>query len=122
MKRTAALALAAVLAGCQVAPPRSDYSLIDPAGVDMHRYRNDYAECSDLANQTSVGERAAGGAVFGALLGALIGGAICGRSCAEAGARGGLVGGTVGATTGGIREQQTTLRACLAGRGYVVIR
>lgn len=121
MKRIAAILCIAV-AGCAVAPQRMDYSLIDPQGVDMDRYAFDYDDCAYLANQTSVGGRAAGGAIFGALLGAMIGGAICGRACAEAGARGGVVGGTVGAAGSGVREQQTTLRACLQGRGYSVIR
>lgn len=122
MKRIAAAAIAVALAGCQVAPLRMDYSLIDPQGVDMARYEADYNGCAALANQTDVGERAAGGAAFGVLFGAILGAALCGRGCAGAGAQGGIIGGTTGAVSSGVREQQTALRACLAGRGYRVIR
>ncbi len=122
MNKTTALALALALAGCAVAPQQADYSLIDGKGVDYTQYQNDYRECAQLADQTNVGERAAGGAVFGTLLGAVVGHMLCGRGCAAAGARGGLVGGTFGATGGGIQEQQNVLRRCLAGRGYNVIR
>jgi len=113
---------ALLLAGCAVAPPRSDYSLIDPQGVDMAQYQRDYADCAQLANQTDVGDRAAGGAVGGAIFGALLGAVLCGRNCVGAGAAGGALGGTTGAAASGVREQQGALRACLSGRGYRVIR
>ncbi len=122
MKKIALLVIVATLAGCQVAPINLDYSLIDGKGVNYSQYESDYADCARLADQTNVGERAAGGAVFGVLLGAVVGHVLCGRSCAGAGARGGLVGGTVGATSSGVQEQQNALRACLVGRGYKVIR
>lgn len=121
----------AMLAGCAVAPvANSNYSLVDPKGVDMGKYQEDYAECAQLANQTDVGNRAAaggaGGAVFGAVLGGLLGAAICGRDCASYGAGIGAASGVVqGAAAGGssgVQEQQVALRRCLAGRGYTVIR
>ncbi len=116
------LVLAAALAGCSVAPPRTDYSLIDPQGVDMARYQADHAECAGLANQTDVADRAAGGAVFGALLGTVIGAAFCGRNCAGQVAAYGAGSGAGSGLVSGVREQQVALRACLAGRGYRVIR
>lgn len=122
MKALAVLLLWLLLAACAVAPRNDAYSLIDPRGVDMTKYQADYDDCANLANQTSVGERAAGGAVFGALLGAAIGGALCGRNCTKSAAGWGTAGGTGGGVAGGVREQQTALRACLAGRGYRVIR
>ncbi len=122
MKRIALTLFIAALAGCAVAPQRLDYSLIDPAGIDQARYSRDYNECAALADQTNIGNRAAGGAVFGALAGALIGGALCGRNCSRDLAAWGAGAGAVGGTGGGIQEQQHALRACLAGRGYRVIR
>jgi outer membrane lipoprotein SlyB len=126
-----ALTTASVLAGCAVAPvAREDYSLIDPRGVDMGRYQQDYADCAGLANQTRPEDRAAagavGGAALGAAFGALLGAVICGRDCAGygagMGAASGLAHGVVGGAASGVDEQQMVLRRCLAGRGYNVIR
>lgn len=126
-----ALVVAALVAGCAVAPvARDDYSLIDPRGVDMGRYQQDYAECAALANQTRPEDRAAagavGGAAFGAAFGALLGAAICGRDCAGyaagIGAASGAAHGVAGGAASGVQEQQMVLRRCLAGRGYNVIR
>lgn len=123
MKRIAIATLAAALAGCAVAPQvQQNYSYIDPQGVDMDLYAKDYAECSGLALQTNPVDRAAGGAAFGALFGAVLGAVLCGRACVGAGAAGGALGGSTGAAASGVREQQGALRACLAGRGYRVIR
>lgn len=122
MKTIAYGVVLALLTGCAIRPQTLDYSLIDPKGVDMAKYQLDFNECAVLANQTRVAQRAAAGIVIGAIGGALIGGLLCGRVCAEAGARGGAAGGVLGATQGGVQEQQTTLRACLSGRGYTVIR
>jgi hypothetical protein len=132
MKRLISFAAVAVaLNGCAVAPvAQSDYSLIDPKGVDMAQYQQDYAECAALANQTKPEDRAvagaAGGAAFGAVFGAILGAAICGRDCAGYGAGVGAASGVAqGAAYGagsGMQEQQMALRRCLAGRGYRVIR
>lgn len=132
MKRLLAGALTVtLLGGCAVAPvAQDDYSLIDPKGVDMAQYRQDYAECAALANQTRPEDRAAagaaGGAAFGALFGAILGAAICGRDCAGYGAGVGAASGVAqGAAAGagsGMQEQLVALRRCLAGRGYRVIR
>ncbi len=132
MKRTVTAILAgSLLAGCAVAPvAREDYSLIDPRGVDMARYQQDYSDCAALANQTHPEDRsaagAAGGAALGAAFGALLGAVICGRDCAGygagVGAASGLAHGAVGGAASGVQEQQMVLRRCLAGRGYNVIR
>jgi hypothetical protein len=132
MKRKISIALlASLLGGCAVAPvARDDYSLIDPKGVDMERYRQDYSECAALANQTRPEDRAVaggiGGAALGAAFGALLGAVICGSDCARTGAGIGAVSGgaqgAVGAGASGVHEQQIALRRCLAGRGYNVIR
>jgi hypothetical protein len=86
MKCAIAMVVAALLSACAVAPvARNDYSLIDPRGVDMGRYQDDYADCAALANQTRPEDRAAagavGGAALGAAFGALSGAVICGRDC-----------------------------------------
>jgi outer membrane lipoprotein SlyB len=123
MKRLALAIYLAALAGCAVVPQANpSYSLIDPAGVDQARYSQDYNECAALANQTDVADRAAAGAVAGAIFGALLGSVLCGRGCVGAGMAGGALGGSSGAATAGVREQHWTLRSCLAGRGYSVIR
>jgi hypothetical protein len=123
--------VAFLLSGCAVAPvARDDYSLIDPKGVDMASYQQDYRECAALANQTRPEDRAVagglGGAAIGAAFGALLGAVICGSDCAGTGAGiGAVTGGTQGAVGGGasgVQEQQTALRRCLAGRGYRIIR
>ena len=131
--RTSVMAAAFVfsLGACAVAPvAQNDYSLIDPRGVDMGQYRQDYADCAALANQTRPEDRAAagaaGGAAIGAIFGALLGAAICGHDCvgygAGVGAASGAAHGAVGGGASGVQEQQVTLRRCLAGRGYNVIR
>lgn len=128
---TIALFVLVVLTGCALSPiAQSHYSLIDPKGVNLSAYNQDYAECAALANQTDVGGRAAvgaaGGAVAGAIFGALLGAAICGRDCAGygagVGAASGVSHGAVGGAVSGANEQQYALRACLTGRGYRVIR
>ncbi len=122
MKFTLAAIALTIITGCAVAPQNQNYSLIDPQGVNMDQYQTDYAQCSALANQTDVGDRAVGGAAAGAIFGALLGAVLCGRNCVGAGATGGALGGATGAATRGVHEQQHALRACLRGRGYNVIR
>lgn len=135
MNRTKGIAAAvalALLAGCSTVPPQPqlDYSLVDPAGVDMARYQADFADCAALANQANVAGTAATGAAVmagvGSVIGALLGAAICGHSCARQGALIGAASGvSSGATSGAaaaITDQQITLRNCLTGRGYRVIR
>jgi hypothetical protein len=128
----AAATAALYLAACTTVPPKpqADYSLVDPGRTDMAQYAIDYEDCARLANQADVANSAAAtaaaGAALGAILGALIGGVICGSSCAREGAAFGAgYGGTSGAVSGAgaaVRDQQVTLRGCLAGRGYFIIR
>ncbi len=122
---TAALAL--VLAGCASiqSTPDANYSLIDPRGVDMRYYEQDYRECAALANQTNTGQRALAGAIAGAALGALIGNMHKPYGGSGWGSYGAGVG--AGAGAGGMaadaeREKQMALRLCLRNRGYAVIR
>jgi outer membrane lipoprotein SlyB len=121
----AALTLAAFAAGCSTVPQyaNADYSLVDPAQVyDTEKYQDHYAGCARLANQSNVASNAVAGAIVGALLTAAIGAALFGRSGARYGARIGAVDGAIAGATTSVVDQQTTLRNCLAGWGYTVIR
>ena len=133
MRTIASITAACLVASCAtVAPmPDSSYSLIDPKGVDMAAYDRDWNECASLANQADQAKRAAdqaaAGAVAGAIFGALIGIAVGGnRSWAGYGAGIGAANGlATGAAHGAVAahvDQQITLRNCLTGRGYRVIR
>lgn len=120
----AAVSAAALMSACSTVPPQaqSDYTLVDPGRTDMTRYAADYEDCARLAAQADVVGSSAGGAVIGAVIGGVIGAIICGRQCAAWGA--GLTA-THGAASGAgaaVRDQQITVRNCLAGRGYNIIR
>jgi outer membrane lipoprotein SlyB len=122
-KTVASLLIVSMLAGCAIAPTANPaYSLIDPKGVDMNRYQQDYADCTALANQSDAVANAAAGAAVGAIFGALLGAAIGGRDGARYGAKVGAVSGGGQGAAAGMVEQRVTLRACLQGRGYSVIR
>lgn len=120
----AAATAGAFLAGCTTVPMqhRLDYSLVDPARTDMTQYAKDYEDCARLANQSDVAVNAAASAAAGAVIGAVLGALLCGRACAGWGAGGGAMGGMAGGANAAVRDQQVTIRGCLAGRGYFVIR
>lgn len=127
MKATRAIATAtaaAFLAACTTVPPqpRADYTLVDPGRTDMVQYAKDYEDCAVLANQSDVAASAAATAAVGAVIGGILGALICGRACASWGAAGGAVGGASSGTGAAVRDQQVTIRGCLSGRGYYVIR
>lgn len=88
----------------------------------MEQYDSDYKDCASLANQTDVQKGATTGVIAGAALGGFFGAVIGGSDGARMGA---ALGSGQGLVQGGVsakREQDNTLRACLAGRGYRVIR
>lgn len=120
----AALTAAAFLAACTTVPPqpRADYTLVDPQRTDMARYAVDYEDCARLANQSDVAASAAATAAVGAVIGAVLGALICGRACAGWGAAGGATGGASSGVRAAVQDQQVTIRGCLTGRGYFVIR
>lgn len=104
------------LAGC--AGRRADV-VIDPAGVDMERYRQDLTQCEEIAKQ--VRHKAGGGAAGGAVVGGAVGGIVGGGDSAVKGAG-------VGAVVGGARgaratreEKQLVIKNCLRERGYKVL-
>lgn len=120
----AAALIAALTASCSTVPQRAnpDFSLVDPGRTNMAQYELDYQDCARLANQSDVGASAAGGAVVGAVIGGILGALICGRACAGWGAAGGATGGASSGINAAVRDQQVTIRGCLAGRGYTIIR
>jgi outer membrane lipoprotein SlyB len=127
MKATRAIATATAtvfLAACTTVPQKAnpDYTLVDPGRTDMVQYEIDYADCAWVANQSNVAANAAGGAAVGAVIGAVFGALLCGRACAGWGASGGAIGGATGGANAAVRDQQVTIRGCLTGRGYFVIR
>lgn len=124
MKKTVSgMLLVSLLAGCAINPTANpNYSLIDPKGVDMAKYQQDYAECAALANQSDQVANAAAGAVVVGIFGAIIGGLIAGREGARIGAGLGATQGAAAGAVGAANNQANTLRGCLAGRGYSIIR
>jgi uncharacterized protein YcfJ len=127
MKATRAIATAtaaAVLAACTTVPPKAnpDYTLVDPGRTNMAQYELDYQDCARLANQSDVAASAAANAAAGAVIGAVLGALLCGRACAGWGTAGGAAGGASGGANAAVRDQQVTIRGCLTGRGYFVIR
>lgn len=115
--------------------PNDRPTLVDPARTDMVAYQRDYGQCAQFANQTNAQQTsssgAASGAVVGAVLGALVG-AIVGLAVQDAGT-GAAIGAAIGAVDGGFGgaaggyaagrgDQEATLRNCLTGRGYYLIR
>ncbi len=127
MKSVSLIAALLVLAGCanySSVSPNADYgySMVDPRGVDMGRYNQDYAECAALANQTSTMTNTAAGVGIGAVAGAVLGAAVGNHRTATAGAALGAAAGGLTGVASGESEKQTVLRRCLSGRGYRVIR
>lgn len=106
-----------VAAGCAGAH-RSD-PIIDPAGVDMGRYKNDLAQCEQIAQQVEqkAGAGAVGGAIVGGLVGAVIGDSGTVKRSAGAGA---ILGGARG-TAATHQEKGLVVKNCLRNRGYRVL-
>ena len=78
MKTISFIIIASSLFACAIPRTPTDYSLIDPKGVDMDKYRADYYECEGITNSAH--------------------------------------------TMQSVKEHRDTMRACLTGRGYSVIR
>ncbi len=132
------LVVCVLVTGCLATVPVNPYerpTLVDPYRTDMVAYQRDYGQCASLANQTDAQAAANSGAVGGAVLGVLFGaavGAIIGAAFHDAGsgaAFGAALGGVEGAAGGAAgsygaarADQEGSLRACLRGRGYNLIR
>lgn len=122
---TVVLAVTLVLSGCATqinTKNDTHYSLIDPKGVDMQRYSEDYKDCAELGNQTDVKKAGVTGSIAGGLAGALLGAAIGGKRTASFGASYGAAAYGSEADVRARNEQNSAFRACLVGRGYRLIR
>lgn len=95
--------------------------IVDTKGVDANKYNADLYECQQYAQQVSVGNQAAGGAVIGSLFGALLGAAIGGRDGMNVGARAGAVNGLAGGAANAATGQVSVVKNCMLGRGYKVL-
>ena len=121
MKILAALAAAALLAGCATAPGGANYRPMVDTGARIGVYEQDLAECQSYAQRVAgAGEGAAAGAVGGAivigLLSAVLGGGGHGRWAAA----GAISGGLSGAAAGDANQRAVVVR-CMSGRGYQVL-
>jgi outer membrane lipoprotein SlyB len=126
MKKLLTLVLVAgITSGCATQVSRqydTNYSIVDLRGVNLERYGVDYGECADYANQSDTQKNMVAGALAGALLGALVGASLGGGDMIQHGVASGVGAGAMAGATHSVADQQSTLRKCLAGRGYRVIR
>lgn len=83
--------------------PSSSFNLVDPAQVDGTKYEKDFAECAAIANQNEVGvkEKVTDAA----------------RTAASK-----VSFGVLGSSKSSQADRGATLRKCLSGRGYTVLR
>jgi len=98
-----------------------DRPIVDLKGVNLAQYNADLAECEVYAQDVSVMNKTAEGAVAGAVIGGVLGAATGGTSRAKRGAgAGATIGGARGAI-GAINDKERIVRNCLRGRGYKVL-
>ncbi|MEI7530725.1 MAG: glycine zipper family protein [Betaproteobacteria bacterium] len=111
-----------ILVGC--ANTGSNFKpIIDQKGINMVVYENDLTDCQALSTDTSsAGKKAAMGATGAAAVGALVGVITgdSGKAALQGAGIGAIVGGLSGGA-GGMKEQESIIRKCLAGRGYRVL-
>ncbi len=110
--------LVSLVAATGCAGRRADV-VIDPAGVDMVRYRQDVAECQEISKQ--VRGKAVGGAVGGAVVGGAVGGIVGNSDTAGKGAGVGAVTGVARGAAATRQERQLVIKNCLRNRGYKVL-
>lgn len=101
--------LFALLAACTSMQPAIEtapsmtYTLVDPTQVDMVKYEKDFADCAGIANQNE-------GSVKGKVTDAA-------RTAASKASFG-----VLGSSKSSEADRGATLRKCLSGRGYTVLR
>ena len=93
--------------------------IIDPAGVDQARYRQDLSECKAIAEQ--VDQKAGQGAVTGAVISGAIGAILGDRRDAERLAGVGAVSGAASGAAHTRQEKNMVIKNCLRNRGYKVL-
>lgn len=120
--RTAVILLAgALVAGCATTNGvGADYTpLVDLKPGQGDTYWKDLGECKRLsASRGNAQDSAAAGALIGGLLAA----ALAPRGFKNESAAWGALFGAAGSSGSEIRVQADAVKACLTGRGYVVVR
>ena len=91
--------------------------IIDKKGVDLNAYDVDFKECTEYANDISVGRSVLKGSAAGAAIGGVVEVLTDEDDAIEVGAISG------GAKSGimSIRQKERVLKKCLRGRGYKVL-
>ena len=110
-----------ILSGCVSTASSPIFSgskpIIDKKGVDLNAYEADLKDCTEYANEISVGQSI----LTGSAVGAAIGGVVEVLSDEEDAIELGAVSG--GAKSGilSVREKERVVKKCLRGRGYKVL-
>ena len=91
--------------------------IIDRKGVDLNLYAVDLKQCSEYADQVSVGRSVLKGAAAGAAIGGLYEVVTREEEALEVGA---VTGGTKSAIAS-MNQRKKIVRKCLIGRGYRVL-
>ena len=117
---TVFLLSASLSTGCVSTVPDPLFSnsgpIIDRKGVDLNLYALDLKQCSEYADQVSVGRSVLKGAAAGAAIGGLYEVAT-GEEAIELGA---VTGGTKSAIAS-MNQKKKIVKKCLTGRGYRVL-
>ena len=93
--------------------------VIDTKGIDMSNYKVELSECTQYAEQISMGEEAAIGAGLGAAFAWAVS-AVAGGDTDTSAAVGAVTGGAAGMGDAA-QEKSTIIKNCLRGRGYRVL-
>ena len=91
--------------------------IIDRKGVDLNLYALDLKQCSEYADQVSVGRSVLKGAAAGAVIGGLYEVVTREEEAVELGA---VTGGTKSAIAS-MNQKKKIVKKCLIGRGYRVL-
>ena len=117
---TVFLLSASLSTGCVSTVPDPLFSnsgpIIDRTGVDLNLYALDLKQCSEYADQVSVGRSVLKGAAAGAVIGGLYE-VVTREEAVELGA---VTGGTKSAIAS-MNQKKKIVKKCLIGRGYRVL-
>ena len=121
MKTGTLLFFLMILAGCVSTASDPIFSgskpIIDKKGVDLNAYETDLKECTEYANDISVGQSILKGSAAGAAIGGVVEVLTDEDDAIEVGAISG------GAKSGimSVRQKERVVKKCLRGRGYKVL-
>ena len=121
MKIGTLLLSAIILTGCVSKTSDTIFSgskpIIDKKGVDLNAYEVDLKECTEYANDISVGRSVLKGSAAGAAIGGVVEVLTDEDDAIEVGAISG------GAKSGikSVRQKERVVKKCLRGRGYRVL-